>query len=274
MLGLTGHRPSALNSPVEFVLTLYLSRATLLIIRRSTRSSGDELTGTRNGNKVDFVAKDKEGNGGTVGSDGDAVFPDGDFSAVVLFGAGGCAGGDGEDLLQEFVGEGVWACRLGEEAAGVEVDPAGFAGGEVGVGGDFDCGGGEAHWGAAAGGEEDEVCAGDGEGGGGDAVVAGGVDEGDAGSVRRGLCAVGEDGSDGGGAGFLDTAEGFFGEGGDAAVFVAGGGVLVDPLFVIDPVGLMTPARYLSSPGLWVGLAVAAVFLAAAVWLRRDREPI
>jgi acetamidase/formamidase len=27
---------------------------------------GDELTGTRNGNKVDFVAKDREGNGGTV----------------------------------------------------------------------------------------------------------------------------------------------------------------------------------------------------------------
>lgn len=31
---------------------------------------------------------------------------------------------------------------------------------------------------------------------------------------------------------------------------------------------------FLSSPGLWAGLAVAAAFLATAVWLRRRREPI
>ncbi len=34
------------------------------------------------------------------------------------------------------------------------------------------------------------------------------------------------------------------------------------------------PAPFLASPGLWIGLVVAAVFLAAAVWLRRRREPI
>ena len=39
----------------------------------------------------------------------------------------------------------------------------------------------------------------------------------------------------------------------------------------------MTPftlGEFLSSPGLWIGLAVAAAFLAAAVKLRRDRGPI
>ncbi|MBA3811419.1 MAG: ABC transporter permease [Caulobacteraceae bacterium] len=36
----------------------------------------------------------------------------------------------------------------------------------------------------------------------------------------------------------------------------------------LDPVG------FLSTPGLWAGLAVAAAFLAAAVWQRRRREPI
>lgn len=43
---------------------------------------------------------------------------------------------------------------------------------------------------------------------------------------------------------------------------------------VINPVGLMTPGTYFSSPGLWFGLLVAAAFIAAAVWLRRDREPL
>jgi ABC-2 type transport system permease protein len=35
-----------------------------------------------------------------------------------------------------------------------------------------------------------------------------------------------------------------------------------------------TPGRYLSSPGLWIGLAFAAAFLAAAVRLRRYRGPL
>jgi ABC-2 type transport system permease protein len=36
----------------------------------------------------------------------------------------------------------------------------------------------------------------------------------------------------------------------------------------------IAPHHFLSSPGLWIGLALAAVFLAAAVRLRRYREPI
>jgi len=43
-----------------------------------------------------------------------------------------------------------------------------------------------------------------------------------------------------------------------------------------DPgaLGLLTPVRFLCAPGLWVGLALAAAFLAIAVRLRRNREPI
>jgi ABC-2 type transport system permease protein len=36
----------------------------------------------------------------------------------------------------------------------------------------------------------------------------------------------------------------------------------------------IAPAHFLSSPGLWIGLGVAAAFLAAAVRLRRYQEPI
>lgn len=43
---------------------------------------------------------------------------------------------------------------------------------------------------------------------------------------------------------------------------------------IIDRLAQLTPARFLSSSGLWIGLAFAAVFLAAAVRLRRYREPI
>ena len=35
----------------------------------------------------------------------------------------------------------------------------------------------------------------------------------------------------------------------------------------------LTPAQFLASPSLWIGLAIAAAFLAAAVQLRRYREP-
>ena len=38
--------------------------------------------------------------------------------------------------------------------------------------------------------------------------------------------------------------------------------------------GDMDPGRFVAGPGLWSGLLVAAAFLAAAVWLRRRREPI
>jgi hypothetical protein len=36
----------------------------------------------------------------------------------------------------------------------------------------------------------------------------------------------------------------------------------------------LTPAAYLSSPGLWLGLMVAVVFIAAAIRLRRYRGPL
>jgi ABC-2 type transport system permease protein len=36
----------------------------------------------------------------------------------------------------------------------------------------------------------------------------------------------------------------------------------------------LTPGAFLASPGLWIGLVIAAAFLAAAVRLRRNREPI
>jgi ABC-2 type transport system permease protein len=36
----------------------------------------------------------------------------------------------------------------------------------------------------------------------------------------------------------------------------------------------LTPGAFLVSPGLWIGLVIAAAFLAAAVRLRRNREPI
>jgi ABC-2 type transport system permease protein len=42
----------------------------------------------------------------------------------------------------------------------------------------------------------------------------------------------------------------------------------------IDPLTQLTPATFLSAPGLWIGLALAAIFLAATVRLRRFREPI
>ena len=49
-------------------------------------------------------------------------------------------------------------------------------------------------------------------------------------------------------------------------------GAPVDPHFI--PLAQITPGRFLSSPGLWIGLAFAAVFLAGAVRLRRYRDPI
>ena len=42
----------------------------------------------------------------------------------------------------------------------------------------------------------------------------------------------------------------------------------------MSPYAHFAPGKFLVSPGLWIGLAVAAIFLAVAVRLRRDREPI
>lgn len=41
-----------------------------------------------------------------------------------------------------------------------------------------------------------------------------------------------------------------------------------------DLLAALDPAGFLGNPYLWVGLAVAAAFAAAAIWMRRYREPI
>jgi len=43
---------------------------------------------------------------------------------------------------------------------------------------------------------------------------------------------------------------------------------------LMEMMSALTAVQFFSTPGLWVGLAVAAIFLAAAVRLRRYREPI
>src|SRR5438046_5408513 len=44
--------------------------------------------------------------------------------------------------------------------------------------------------------------------------------------------------------------------------------------FPMDPMTHLTPGQFLRSPDLWIGLAIAAAFLAAAVRLRRYQGPI
>lgn len=48
----------------------------------------------------------------------------------------------------------------------------------------------------------------------------------------------------------------------------------VKPKEMINSLAQLTPGRFLGAPGLWIGLIFAALFLAAAVKLRRNREPI
>jgi ABC-2 type transport system permease protein len=45
-------------------------------------------------------------------------------------------------------------------------------------------------------------------------------------------------------------------------------------MFPTGPMTHITPGRFLGSPGLWIGLVVAAAFLAVAIRLRRYRGPI
>src|SRR5271157_2271647 len=54
--------------------------------------------------------------------------------------------------------------------------------------------------------------------------------------------------------------------GGAEAVTVPGGSPM-------DPMTHLTPGHFLASPGLWIGLAMAAAFLAGAVRLRRSQGP-
>jgi ABC-2 type transport system permease protein len=57
---------------------------------------------------------------------------------------------------------------------------------------------------------------------------------------------------------------------GDAPTVAATG----PDMFPTNPMTHITPGHFLSSPGLWIGLAIAAAFLAAAVRLRRYQGPI
>jgi len=45
------------------------------------------------------------------------------------------------------------------------------------------------------------------------------------------------------------------------------------PTEIIEPLSLLAPAPFFSTPGLWLGLIAAAIFIAAAVWFRRMRDP-
>jgi ABC-2 type transport system permease protein len=53
-----------------------------------------------------------------------------------------------------------------------------------------------------------------------------------------------------------------------------GGNDFMASTFSMDPLMHFTPDLFLKSPGLWIGLGVAAAFLAVAVRLRRDQGPI
>jgi ABC-2 type transport system permease protein len=53
-----------------------------------------------------------------------------------------------------------------------------------------------------------------------------------------------------------------------------GGAVPGQNLTMIEPMTILTPARFLASPALWIGLTITAVFLAATVRLRRAASPI
>ena len=57
----------------------------------------------------------------------------------------------------------------------------------------------------------------------------------------------------------------FMGHLGEAFVFDKGG---------VHSFSQLTPGKFLSTPGLWIGLIFAAAFIAAAARLRRNREPI
>jgi ABC-2 type transport system permease protein len=63
-----------------------------------------------------------------------------------------------------------------------------------------------------------------------------------------------------------------FGFASDAFSFTGPDGVPLDPHLIL--LTQLTPGKFLSTPGLWLGLGVTAALLAAAVRLRRYRGPI
>lgn len=64
--------------------------------------------------------------------------------------------------------------------------------------------------------------------------------------------------------------------GGSSEAFVSNAETAARQHSIVPSEGLsqLDPGRFLASPGLWLGLIFAAACLAAAIWLRRRREPI
>ena len=56
--------------------------------------------------------------------------------------------------------------------------------------------------------------------------------------------------------------------------FMGGGPEAAGPDNFLDPMTQFMPGQFLGSPGLWIGLLITALFLAAAVRLRRYQGPI
>jgi len=50
--------------------------------------------------------------------------------------------------------------------------------------------------------------------------------------------------------------------------------VMMPGTMPMDPMTHVTPGRFLTSPGLWIGLAIAGCLLAVAARIRRYRGPV
>ena len=58
--------------------------------------------------------------------------------------------------------------------------------------------------------------------------------------------------------------------------FLSGSGteaIMAPDTLPMSPMTHLTPLKFLRTPCLWIGLAVTAAFLAAAIRLRRNRDP-
>ena len=174
----------------------------------------------------------------------DAVLEDGDLAEAVLLGLGLLTACNADDQIQQVLCSLVDGLFAIGDHAGVEVDPAGFLLGQRGVGGDLQGGSRGRERSAAAGGEQDQVCACGGHGRGRNQIVAGAVQH---------VQALGDNGitvadhvHDGGGAALLDAAAALVFQRGDTALFVARRGVIVDHLVVADEVILEAVDHVLS----------------------------
>ena len=91
-------------------------------------------------------------------SEGDAIFPNGDFTMAAHFVAGELrTGGDGKNVTPQIIRQRLEGARSIGNWPGVEVDPLRFASGKIRVAGDFHRGHGKAHGVATTSGEEKHV---------------------------------------------------------------------------------------------------------------------